>query len=412
MLAVLRRRDFALLWTASLISTIGDWVLIGALPFYVYQVTGSALASGGTFMAEVLPMLLFGSVAGVFADRWDRRLTCVAADLIRAGLVALLVFVRSPEWIPLIYVVGFLQSTIAQFGGTAFSAYMPRLVEPEQLGPANSAFSVTNNLGRLLGPGIGGILMASFGLGAVVLVDALSFLGSGLLVYLMATNAEPLSAPSSQGSPFARVWREWLSGLGTVRSQRWILVMFVAMGIATLGDSILTVLIAPFISQVLKGDASLFGLVLTMRGLGGLAGGLLIGEVSRRVAPGRLIGISGILIGLIDLVIVGLASVPATLVLVVLVGPPAIGFFVGSYTLLQGGVSDEFRGRVFGASATTNAVTLLVGMALAGTLGDLVGVVAMLVVSCILYIAAGCTALGLLRPVPVQATASAPASLS
>ena len=403
MLAVLRRRDFALLWTASLISTIGDWVLLGALPFYVYQVTGSALASGATFMAEVLPMLLFGSVAGVFADRWDRKRTLVVADLLRAGLVALLVLVRSPEWIPLIYVVGFLQSTVAQFAGTAFSAFMPRLVEPDHLGPANSAFSVTNNLGRLVGPGVGGLLMASLGLGAVVLVDAGSFLAAGLLVYLIATNAEPLSAPHAGGSRFARVRREWLGGLRIVGGERWILVLLAAMGIATFGDSFLTVLLAPFISQVLGGDAALFGLVLTVRGLGGLVGGLMIGEISRRLLPQRLIGLSAVALGLLLLAITALASVPATLALIFVAGPAVIGFYVGAYTLLQGGVADEYRGRVFGAYSTVTALTLLVGMTLAGTLGDLVGIVSMLVVSALLYVAAGVTALAFLRPGPAVA---------
>lgn len=411
MLDVLRRRDFALLWTASLISTIGDWVLLGALPFYVYQVTGSALASGGTFMAEVLPMLLFGSLAGVFADRWNRRLTLVAADLLRAVFVALLALVRSPEWIPLIYGVGVLQSTVGQFAGTAFSAYMPRLVEPEQLGPANSAFSVTNNLGRLIGPGIGGALMASVGLGAVVLVDAVSFLASGLLVYLIVTNAEPRSAPQEDPA-LRRVWREWRSGLRIIGGERWILVLMLAMGIATFGDSILTVLLAPFISNVLKGDASLFGLVLTFRGLGGLLGGLTIGEISKRLQPGRLIGLSAVVDGVLLAAIAVLASVPATLALIVVAGPAVIGFYVGAYTLLQGGVSDEYRGRVFGAYATVNALTLLMGMGLAGTLGDVAGIVPMMIVAGLLYVAAGGTALGFLRPAParVQAAASAPAS--
>jgi predicted MFS family arabinose efflux permease len=403
MLAVLRRRDFGLLWTASLISTIGDWVLLGALPFYVYQMTGSALASGGTFMAEVLPMLLFGSVAGVFADRWNRKRTLVAADLIRAGLVALLVFVRSPEWIPLIYVVGFLMSTVGQFASTSFSAFMPRLVDPDQLGPANSAFSITNNLGRMIGPGVGGILMASVGLGAVVLADAISFLISGLLVYLIATSAIPEAVQAAEGSALARVGREWLGGLRIVVGARWIAVLLTAMGIATFGDSILTVLIAPFVSQVLGGDASLFGLVLTLRGLGGLVGGLMIGEISRHLAPQRLIGFSAIALGVILLAVVVLASVPATLALIVVAGPAVIGFYVGAYTMLQGGVSDQFRGRVFGVYATVNALTLLLGMTLAGTLGDLVGIVSMLAVGALLYMLAGATALGFLRPAPAPA---------
>ncbi len=77
MLAVLRQRDFRLLCLAGLVSSLGDWSLFIALPFYVYSLTGSALATGGTLIAESLPSILFGSVAGVFVDRWDRRRTTI-----------------------------------------------------------------------------------------------------------------------------------------------------------------------------------------------------------------------------------------------------------------------------------------------------------------------------------------------
>ena len=162
MLAVLRRRDFALLWTASLISTIGDWVLLGALPFYVYQVTGSALASGRDLHGRGTPdaalRLGGGRLRRPLGSEADPRRggpppsrpgrAARASSARQSGS-------RSSTW------SGSSRAPIAQFAGTAFSAFMPRLVEPDQLGPANSAFSITNNLGRLIGPGVGGLLMAS-----------------------------------------------------------------------------------------------------------------------------------------------------------------------------------------------------------------------------------------------------------
>src|SRR6201986_749013 len=81
MLATLRQRNFALLWFGSLISFVGDWVLLIALPVYIYDLTGSTLATGAMFIAQTLPRLLFGSLAGVFVDRWDRRWTMIVANL-------------------------------------------------------------------------------------------------------------------------------------------------------------------------------------------------------------------------------------------------------------------------------------------------------------------------------------------
>ena len=92
MLKVLRQRNFGLLWSAGLISMIGDWVLFISLPIYTYNLTQSTLATGIMFMVGTLPRILLGSLAGVYVDRWDRQRTMVVADLSRAVLILLLFF--------------------------------------------------------------------------------------------------------------------------------------------------------------------------------------------------------------------------------------------------------------------------------------------------------------------------------
>jgi MFS family permease len=87
MLGVLRQWNLALLWLAGAVSILGDYVLFSALPFYVYALTGSALATGAMFVAEALPRVALGSIAGAFVDRWDRKRTLVVADLARGALL-------------------------------------------------------------------------------------------------------------------------------------------------------------------------------------------------------------------------------------------------------------------------------------------------------------------------------------
>lgn len=118
MIATLRHRDFALLWIGQAVSTVGNWLLFVALPFYVYSLTGSPLATGATFAASALPPLLLGSVAGVFVDRWDRQRTMVVADLLRAGLLLPLLLVRSPSLIGIVY-VGVGETLTFLLGGAA-----------------------------------------------------------------------------------------------------------------------------------------------------------------------------------------------------------------------------------------------------------------------------------------------------
>ncbi len=125
MLKLLRQRNFSLLWFGQFISVIGDWVLFIALPFYTYSLTGSVLATGAMFIVSTLPRLVLGSVAGVFVDRWDRKRTMIVADVLRVLLVAMLLFVRSRDWLWLIYASSFLESVVSQFFNPAKSAIIP-----------------------------------------------------------------------------------------------------------------------------------------------------------------------------------------------------------------------------------------------------------------------------------------------
>jgi MFS family permease len=114
-LATLRQRDFALLWFGGLISMMGDWAMFAALPFYAFEQTGSAFASGAVLTALTLPGLLFGTVAGVFVDRWDRKRTMVVANLLQVLVMLPLLLVRPGESLWLVYVVAFVMASVWQF---------------------------------------------------------------------------------------------------------------------------------------------------------------------------------------------------------------------------------------------------------------------------------------------------------
>jgi MFS family permease len=186
MFALLRQRGFALLWTGELISAAGDWVLFVALPFYVYQHTGSTMATGATFMAQIVPPLLLGSVAGVFVDRWERRRTMIIADFARALLLLLLLTVHTRADLPRVYIVAFLLAAIAQLFAPAKGALIPRLVGTAHLVRANALNALGDSIPRLVGPALGGALFAGLGLPGVLLTDSASFLLTGVLVLFIA----------------------------------------------------------------------------------------------------------------------------------------------------------------------------------------------------------------------------------
>jgi MFS family permease len=379
MLAVLRQKNFARLWAGGAISMFGDWLLFIALPFAIYDMTGSALATGAMFIAQSLPTLLFGALGGVFADRWDRRRTMIVADVLRAVLLLLLLVVHSRETLWALYVVVFLEASAAQFFNPAKNALLPRLVDEQQLMPANALNWMSVELTRLVGAPLGGLLVALWGLESVILIDSASYLLSALLIAMVATppaEAAPASAaPEHTSSPLAQVWSDLVAGLRLVVSERWLVGLFLAMSVVMVGQGITNALLVPFINQVLHGDEQIFGWIVTAQGIGGLAGGLLIGRIGKLFPPTWIMSVSAWLLGAIIVVIVNIPWLPLILGLVGLVGLPVVAFFVTESTLLQTGVADEYRGRLFGAYGTTQALTMLIGMGLASALGDSVGVV-------------------------------------
>jgi MFS family permease len=125
MVATLRQRNFAVLWFAGLISLMGNWMLWIALPVAVYTFTGSTLAVGAMLLANTLPGILFGSLAGVFVDRWECKRTMVVVNGLLAVSIIPLLLVRSADWLWLVYIVSFVQSTLSQFFAPAENAMLP-----------------------------------------------------------------------------------------------------------------------------------------------------------------------------------------------------------------------------------------------------------------------------------------------
>ena len=399
MFAVLRQRNFALLWLGDLVSLIGDWLLIVALPFYIYQRTGSVLATGTMFIMEILPRLFLGSLAGVFVDRWNRRKTMIVADIARALILLPLLLVHSNTWLWVIYLVAFFQTVFSQFFGPAEAALIPLLVDEQNLITANSLNSLSEELTRLIGPTLGGFLFAAYGLNSVVYLDSLSYAFSAVMILLIATPhiAESKTDVSHAAATSKNIWQEWLEGLRLMRKDRLIAALFIIVGIAMIGEGTGRTVFVPFFSLITRGNAFAFGWIITAQGAGGIIGALLIGRASKVVSPVRLVALGGVLSGLASMVETTFRTLPVILILSPLIGNGVVFFFVSVYTLLQKSVTDAFRGRVFGAYSTNNTLLLLIGLSVSSGFASQLGVISMMYAMGAFYFLAGVVALWLLR---------------
>ncbi|EFH86914.1 MFS transporter [Ktedonobacter racemifer] len=397
MFTALRKRNFALLWLGQIVSLSGDWLVLLALPFYIYQLTGSVLQTGIMYMIEMLPRILLGSLAGVFVDRWDRRWTMIIADLSRAAVLLLILLVHTQNLIWVIYVAVACQAIISQFFTPASMALIPTLVGEKDLIGANSLSSFSEALTRLIGPPLGGILYAWLSTTGVVVVDSATYLFSALMISLVAVPARTTvpqpQAVVSVGEATKNVLREWRSGLGIVKRDDVILGVFLTMGVLMIGQGVLNVMLVPLTEKVLHGGSVTLGWIITAQGVGSLLGALLVGQVSKVVRPVVLAVLALVATGSAILIITHYPHLLISLLLIGIVGVFIVGLMVTTQTLLQIRVEDSYRGRVFGAFETLLSIAMFAGLILATGAGDRLSTVTLLDISGILTLLAGVVAL-------------------
>src|SRR5919204_30413 len=283
MLGVLRHRNFALLWCGGLISSTGSQMLSIALPFFVYQRTHSVPATGAMFVAGTVPNILFGSVAGVFVDRWDRRRTMIVCDLTRAVLLLLLLTVRSREGLWVIYVVAFVEMSISTLFGPAEGALLPHLVRACDLIAANALASFSGSLSFMVGPPLGGALLGLLGLPSVVLLDSASYLFSAVMIALIRAPTARAVAPVTMSTSVVAdaagtssvVWRDWLDGLRLMRCDRLVAPLLIVVGVAMADQGIINVTLVAWVKEVLRGGSLAYGLLGMAQAVGGLLSPLI-----------------------------------------------------------------------------------------------------------------------------------------
>jgi MFS family permease len=419
MLQVLRQRNFALLWVAGLISMAGDWALVVGLPIEVYTRTGSTLATAGIVLANLIPSVVLGSIAGVYVDRWDRRRLMIVVNLLLAlTILPLLAVDATGIWIA--YVVLAAASCLEQLFQPAEIALLPSLLDggEAQLVPANALSNMNRQLARIVGPAIGGVAVGLGGLMAVTVVDAVSFLfAAGLILAIRTTAGATRASSASDGLPqhadgdiassptAASAWGklvgEWRDGIAVMRSDPVLRALAIFALVTQFGEGLVGTLFVPWATDVLHTDASGYGSLLSAQAIGGLTGAIVIGRLGARLDPRRLLVLAAIAFGLIDLVLftypVVFPFIGPALIGMVIVGLPGAAIGTSFTTLQQTKTPDSHRGRVIGALGALAAGSSLFGAIAAGLLGESIPIVVLLVVQGTGYVVAGLAVWALAR---------------
>jgi ENTS family enterobactin (siderophore) exporter len=361
-------RDFLLLLGGQGISAFGDALSLTALPLLVLALTGSGVAMGVVGVLNTIPDLVFGLLAGVIADRSDRRVMILGADFGRAILTALIplsIYLHGPTIVVILLIAAPMSMLRALFLA-AYTAAMPSLVGRPLLGKATSTLETVYSLSFVVGPSVAGLLAAVVGFGPTIAVDALSFLASSAA---MALIRRPLQ--ERQERPPLDIRAEIREGIAYIAGHPTLRVAVSYWGLISIITAGLIPVLTFFVTRQLGLSTATFGLLLSVNGIGYLLGAIGMNQFRIRSA-GRIM-IVGTAVEAVAMIAAVNGQVAVLFPAAFVVGAASAAVVITYVTLRSAAAPDELLGRV-GSTARTLSIGLQpIGMITAGVLLDTIG---------------------------------------
>jgi MFS family permease len=369
------------LFAGEFISGIGDWLYLVALLVVVYRVSDDPLVLGIVGGARIIPYILLSVVAGVIVDRYDRRIVLIASGLIRgAAMVGLTVatIVNAPVWI--IVALAIFATCFAVFFRPAIGAYIPSLVRNEnELGPANSLFATLGEISFIIGPAVGGLIIAASDLALAFAINAATFVVVAAVYTTLpssrpsaaraptpaaareetaTTSAEAAASPDAQAAAEPVPPAERVTFRSILRPISGLVLLDLVGGFMYGGLSVVIVILAV---NRLHGGEQATGYLSAALGVGGVVGAVISSVVALRpnLAPALIVGAAVLGGGFIFL---GLTDVLLLAMLAVAIA--AAGSLIADVvntTIFQRVVPDEMRGRTLGGWQTASTLTYAAG---------------------------------------------------
>ena len=370
-LRALAHKNYRLFFAGQSISLIGTWMTRIATAWLVYRLTGSALLLGVVGFAGQIPSFLLAPLAGVLVDRWNRQRLLVITQVLAMFQSLALALLTMTGLIKMwhVIVLSVLQGLINSFDMPARQAFVVEMVEKrEDLANAIALNSSMVNAARLLGPSIGGVVIAAVGEGWCFMIDAVSYIAVIASLLAMTISARVIQ-PTKDANVFQQLREGWsyATHFAPIRNVLLLLALVSLVGMPY------TVLMPVFANDVLHGGPNTLGLLMAASGVGALVGALFLAARKTVLGLGKFIPLMAGAFG------AGLIAFSFTRVLwlsLALMVVTGLGFMVQmavSNTVLQTIVDEDKRGRVMSFYTMAFMGTAPFGSLLAGSVADRIG---------------------------------------
>ncbi len=361
-------RNFTILWVGLLQSYLGDAFLNIGIMWLMLELTGSAVIVSTLIILENTPKV-FGPLAGVVVDRSDKKTLLIFSDLVRGAvlLVLFLLYISHRLTVWEVYVGVAILGLFAVFYGPALQVALPKLVPPKSLTQANSLVQGGQQLAMIVGASLAGVVLAAFGSDMALLVDGLSFVACGLMLFAVGFPKES-GATGMNTEEVLQDLKEGLRYFGQAREV--LLITIIAFVInAVLGP--VNVVFPIFAKDVLGGGVEAFGFLASAVGVGMLLGNVVVAGIGDRISYAQSIAI-GLIMMVLTLAALGLSrSVVEALIATGTLGLATPFIQVALVSRLQRSVPDSIQGRVFATLGSVVALAFPVSAAIAGQMLEL-----------------------------------------
>lgn len=281
-------RNFFFLWSGQAVSEFGNWINYIALNIYIYQLTGSGKMLGIFLVLRFLPSLLFGTLGGIAADRFNRRVIMIICDSLRAVMILVFIFTQN---LAVFFILGFLLSSIDKFFTASLGAYIPDIVKNQELLEANSVRKMTSSVVTVAGPALSGILIGLWGYKTIFIIDSATFLFSVISIALISVKAVHEKA-LHEGKGILQELKE--AGAFFLKS-RLILVFSIIRMIDAFGSGAYNTALPIISKNLLSSGGKAYGILVAVWGFGAFIGSALTGVLSKKIKKENLFCISVIL---------------------------------------------------------------------------------------------------------------------
>ena len=373
-----RHRNFRLFWTGMLISLIGTWMQSVGEAWLVLKLTNDPIALGIVAACAFGPVLVLGLFGGIVADSVSKRKALFVTQIV-AGCLALTtgtLVATGVVQVWMIYVIALLLGINSSFDMPIRQSFVVEMVGREDVAKAVALNSAVFNMSRIVGPAIGGLTIAAFGIAPLYFLNAISYIA--VIISLWRMNpAEFHAVPHMEIVRTARgIIDRLVEGLRYVRNNEQILLAISILTVVSTFSMNFNVLGPLLAANVLHGDADTYGFLMAASGAGSLAGALLIAFGSR---PTMLRLVAGTFVAGVGLVLLSFsANFGIALVLMFFIGWGTISMAATCNTIIQLNVPDVLRGRVMSVYTTLFAGTTPIGGLFSGTVAAVAGVSAAL----------------------------------